>query len=220
MRTRIARIVVNDDVRTVLCGLLVAPPAPPPQANAAEYHKERQARAVGGFDPARVVAVLRAHDEERCLVMPRADRNLDQAIRSERFAGPCEISFVLILLENTFGRQTVLSCSRKLSRPPALIPHRLAGLDVPRVVAIARDLALALQEMHGKGWVHADVKPRNIVRIGGRWCVQTLKAALIRKRSLCRGLSVLNAIRTRTGPVPTMSEGERPSRRSDARSSL
>ena len=82
------------------------------------YRKELHVREQGGFDPGRIVSVLRHHDAERCLVMPRADRSLDQAIRAERFAG-----------------------------------H-----DLPQVVSIARDLALALQEMHRRGFVHADVK--------------------------------------------------------------
>ena len=74
--------------------------------------------------------VIRSHPRERVVVMPRADRNLMEAVDKERFA----------------------------------------GRSLPRVVSIVRDVALALKDVHDKGWVHADVKPRNIVRIGACRC--------------------------------------------------
>ena len=79
----------------------------------------------------------------------------------------------------------------------AIQTERFAGHDLNHMAAIARDVALALQEMHDKGWVHADVKPRNVVRIGGRWCVQILKTAVIQSAlRLFQRLSVLNALST------------------------
>ena len=116
------------------------------------YRNERRARDQGAFDPNRVMRVLRSHDSDDtegdlrdeqghqvfCLVMPRADRSLHQAVQSERFAG-----------------------------------H-----DITRVTMIMRDVALALKAMHDKGWVHADLKPRNVVRVGERWLLIDLDAAV------------------------------------------
>ena len=42
---------------------------------------------------------------------------------------------------------------------------------------ILRDLALACRELHNQGWVHADFKPRNAVRIGTVWLLIDLDAA-------------------------------------------
>ena len=71
-----------------------------------------------------VVAVLRRHDEiargrrVMCLALPRADRNLLDAIQKERFA----------------------------------------GINKVQVMAIVRDIALALKELHDHHLVHGDVK--------------------------------------------------------------
>ena len=48
----------------------------------------------------------------------------------------------------------------------ALCAERIAGVDVERTVSIVRNVAGALQEMHGHGVLHGDVKPRNILRVG------------------------------------------------------
>ena len=93
-------------------------------ANEDEYEREWRARAAAELDPERVVAVLRRHDEiargERvmCLALPRADRNLLDAIQNERIAGTNKV----------------------------------------QVMAIVRDIALALKEMHDHHLVHGDVK--------------------------------------------------------------
>ena len=135
----------------------VGSPSPSPMLQVAlkrfmskdSYSNERNARSQCNFDPEHVVEALRWHDEQLCLVMPRADRSLDQAIRSERFAA-----------------------------------HQKA-----KVADIMGDIARAIQEVHGNGWVHADIKPRNVVRVRGSWKLIDLDAAtpiggnLGRKRS-------------------------------------
>ena len=48
------------------------------QGNIGAYRKELRARSTSRFDPRRVVAVFRRHEDELCCVMPRGDRNLLQ----------------------------------------------------------------------------------------------------------------------------------------------
>ena len=40
-----------------------------------------------------------------------------------------------------------------------------------------RDIASALQHLHGKGLIHGDVKPLNAVRVGKKWKLIDLDAA-------------------------------------------
>ena len=75
-------------------------------------------RGLAELDPELVMAVLRRHDEMKCLALPRADRNLLDAIQNERIAGTNKV----------------------------------------QVMAIVRDIALALKEMHDHHLVHGDVK--------------------------------------------------------------
>ena len=55
-------------------------------ANESEYRTEPRVRAAG-FSAEHVLPLIRCHDAARCLVMPRAERDLDSAVRCERFAG-------------------------------------------------------------------------------------------------------------------------------------
>ena len=92
--------------------------------NKDEFEREWRTRGAEELDPEHVVAVLRRHDEiargrrVMCLALPRADRNLLDAIQKERFA----------------------------------------GINKVQVMAIVRDIALALKELHDHHLVHGDVK--------------------------------------------------------------
>ena len=79
-------------------------------------------RGEARFDKRRGLPIIRIHEETaadgrpiRCIVMPRADCDLDGFVRSEPFAGE----------------------------------------DHPGVTQVVRQLALALKEMHDRGFVHA-----------------------------------------------------------------
>ena len=51
----------------------------------------------------------------------------------------------------------------------AMSMERLAANDLTTVRSVMREVALALQHLHQKGILHADVKPRNIVRCKRQW---------------------------------------------------
>lgn len=44
-------------------------------------------------------------------------------------------------------------------------------LAVPEVVAVLRDIATALVDLEARGVVHRDLKPPNVLRLDGRWCL-------------------------------------------------
>ena len=48
----------------------------------------------------------------------------------------------------------------------ALRAEGLAGNDASQVVLIMRHVAEAVESLHRVGWLHGDIKPRNIVRVG------------------------------------------------------
>ena len=55
--------------------------------------------------------------------------------------------------------------------------ERSAGRDADFAAAVANDLAAALAHLHGHGRVHRDAKPRNIVRVGGKYLLIDLDAS-------------------------------------------
>ena len=59
----------------------------------------------------------------------------------------------------------------------AVSNERFAGHEPLKARLVLVDLARALQHMHAQGLVHADVKPRNAVRVGGAWKLIDLDAA-------------------------------------------
>ena len=60
----------------------------------------------------------------------------------------------------------------------AIMAENFAGRDILTVRKIAFDVATALQHMHEQNFVHGDIKPRNIVRVGERWKLIDLDAAV------------------------------------------
>ena len=56
--------------------------------------------------------------------------------------------------------------------------ERLAGLEFFRVLEIARDVALAIAHLHENGLCHADIKPRNVVRVGQKFLLIDLDATV------------------------------------------
>jgi serine/threonine protein kinase len=57
--------------------------------------------------------------------------------------------------------------------------ERIAGRDLKKIRYFASDIGEALAYLHeDKGLVHADFKPRNIVRIGGDWKLIDFDAAV------------------------------------------
>lgn len=87
------------------------------------------------FDVNYVLPLIRFHDEIhqgkrwRCLVMPRAERNLDEVIRNEH----------------------------------------ICGNNINHIQFFAKEIATSLQHLHEKTSIHADFKPRNIVRLHGKY---------------------------------------------------
>ena len=59
----------------------------------------------------------------------------------------------------------------------AISKEHFTGIDLALVVSIAWQIAKCLQHLHGQGVVHADLKPRNIVRVNGKWLLIDLDAA-------------------------------------------
>ena len=71
--------------------------------NKEEFERERRTRENAQLDPGRVVTVLRYHQEDEhgqpvlCMVLPRAERNLLDAIQKEHFAGRNMLRVVAIV---------------------------------------------------------------------------------------------------------------------------
>ena len=61
----------------------------------------------------------------------------------------------------------------------AVSNERFAGHDVDKVRLVLKGMALALQHLHAQGLVHGDIKPRNVVRIGGGWKLIDMDAAAL-----------------------------------------
>ena len=58
-------------------------------------------------------------------------------------------------------------CQSRISR--ALTHGGIAAADFLQIRRITRDLALALDHLHTKDRIHADLKPLNVVRVGTSW---------------------------------------------------
>jgi len=53
----------------------------------------------------------------------------------------------------------------------------IVAFDIGQVATIARDVGYCLKHLHEKRLVHMDIKPKNFVRVGGRWKLIDLDAA-------------------------------------------
>ena len=60
----------------------------------------------------------------------------------------------------------------------AIMAENIAGRDFMTVRKIAFDVAKALGHMHEQGFVHGDIKPRNVVRVGESWKLIDLDASV------------------------------------------
>ena len=54
--------------------------------------------------------------------------------------------------------------------------NRVARTDLKAVVKIMRQIGQHVQFMHQSGRIHADLKPRNVVKIEGKWYVWLARA--------------------------------------------
>ena len=56
--------------------------------------------------------------------------------------------------------------------------EHIAGRDWPQLKSITSQLTEAVAHMHSKGYVHGDLKPLNVMRMGGRCTLIDLDASV------------------------------------------
>lgn len=134
------------------------------------------------LDPTFVVPLLRAHD---------GDVDLEFAADAEARGLP---RYALAMEAGDRSLAAVVAAERP-------------SLDVPQLV---RALARALAHVHTEGWVHGDIKPRNVVRVGGLYKLIDFDAAVRAGAPLSRTSSAyappeVAAARRGDGPLPCAS---------------
>jgi len=124
-------------------------------ANLDQFEREQVVRSSAGFDERLVLSVLRGHTST-------AD---EQYAASAHRMGLSAYPYCLVMP----------AADRSLAD---IIAHdHIAGWDWPAVKAIAEQLVRAVGDVHGKGLVHGDLKPLNIMRVGAQIKLIDLDAA-------------------------------------------
>jgi serine/threonine protein kinase len=122
--------------------------------NEGQYKKEVDSRREGCLDSQLVIKHLRSHDGESFL----------QEIQRYKGGIYKEYPFCLVM---PAGDRNLLD---------AINSEHFAGKDMDQVRAIMRQLAKSLQHLHEQNIIHADFKPKNALRVDGKWLVIDLDA--------------------------------------------
>jgi serine/threonine protein kinase len=88
--------------------------------------------------------------------------------------GKCDTSYycVMPLADDANGRQgPLLDAERYEAMTLELYRQRHRPLPIDCVLQVATDILSGLEHLHTRGWVHCDVKPSNILRMEGKWCL-------------------------------------------------
>jgi serine/threonine protein kinase len=138
-----------------------------PTASAAANATATAAAAAAAATTAPVVEVLGFHvpaDSVPDFVAPLSGSSgLPAHLRRPRDelaacdSGDGSLSFPYVLVLQLGGRSLHEACARE----------RLAAHDPVGVACAFRDIALCLDAIHRRGWLHGDVKQRNVVRVAG-----------------------------------------------------
>ena len=132
----------------------------------AQFVREVDARLMG-FDPARVIDIIRTHLDTRELgvldgYVDRIAITLPNGTVLNKQSAEKMFCLVLPLAEqNLFV---------------VLKQERFAGIDLDSIRHVTKQIIVCVQNMHGKGVIHADIKPLNIMRRQGAWSLVDLDA--------------------------------------------
>ena len=132
----------------------------------AQFVREVDARLMG-FDPALVIDIIRTHPDIRELGVldGYADRIAitlpNGAVLNKQSA---EKMFCLVL---PLAEQNLFVVLKQ---------ERFAGIDLDSIRHVTKQIIVCVQNMHGKGVIHADIKPLNIMRRQGAWSLVDLDA--------------------------------------------
>ena len=82
-----------------------------------------------------------------------------------------------------------------------IIHGGVCGVDLVEIRKIAREMAEALDHLHLKGRIHADLKPLNVVRVGTTWQLVDLDVSCARLGCrFCSKKPALRLLSARDGP--------------------
>jgi hypothetical protein len=165
----------TDDTDGVAAGAAPSPPAVPValkfMTGMEQWTREVHAREEAEFDADRVIGLLAHYDAsgdsatagellKRTGAAVKSLSNLDTTT-----AAPSEYKFLIVMPR----------ADRSLR--DAIQNEAFAGRNWHRVADITIEVATALQHMHKRSWMHGDIKPLNLMRVGRAWHLIDLDAA-------------------------------------------
>ena len=108
------------------------------------------------------------------IMSDRAAYDREKKIRESARLSPTLVVAVLRWHDETFSFVMPL-CDKSLFE--AICSERFCGIDVGVVRQVCTEIAKAMHHLHVHGILHADIKPKNILREGAHWKLTDLDAA-------------------------------------------
>eukprot|EP01042_Synura_sphagnicola_P000896 gene896-1001_t len=122
--------------------------------NRDQYLRELRCRQLSAFSPLHVISLLTSFDSD-----------VDVGYREEA-------------LKKGFYPYCVVMPAGERNLGAVLAHEHIAARDWPQLRTIALQVTEAVAHVHSKGLIHGDIKPLNIIRSGGRFCLIDLDATV------------------------------------------